>query len=46
VFSTTLERVEGNATLARDGVIDAVGLELLESPTFGGRVVYLRYGRA
>jgi dihydrofolate reductase len=98
VFSTTLERVEGNATLARDGVADAVarltqqsggdvavggarlaatctelglideyrlfvspvvlgggspyfpalerrvGLELLEIRTFGGRVVYLRYG--
>lgn len=100
VFSTTLEKVEGNATLARDGLADevtklkeqpgkdlAVGgaglaagltklslideyrlfvspvvlgagtpffpaleekldLQLLETRTFGSRVVYLRYGGA
>ena len=81
VFSSTLERVEGNARLASGDVADEVarlkeepnliddyrlfvspvvlgagtpyfpareqriGLELLETRTFGGGVVYLRYAR-
>ncbi len=63
VFSRTLERVEGNARLAIDGIAvrqpdrpgwrhallpaadERIGLELVETRTFGGEVVYLRYRR-
>lgn len=44
VFSTTLEKVEGNARLAGDGVAEEVAA-LKETRTFGSQVVYLRYRR-
>ena len=53
VFSTTLQSVVGNTRLARDGVgtpyfpplEKQINLELIETRTFGSRVVYLRYRR-
>jgi hypothetical protein len=53
VFSKTLEKVEGNSRLVTDGVAEEVAnfpalderidLRLVETRTFGSRVVYLRY---
>ena len=47
VFSRTLDSVRGNARLAEGSVAEEVAVpELIETRTFGSRVIYERYGRA
>ena len=46
VFSRTLDSVQGNARLAEASVAEeAVPLDLIETRTFGSRVIFERYGR-
>ena len=46
VFSRTLDSVQGNATPFLPPVIEDVALDLIETRTFGSRVIYERDRRA